>query len=502
MKLLLESKAVILSALLMLLVVVVGGTTLADASSSRSRAIDADGVIVLAYFVADSSTSVAVITRNGVQTTSRVQVSREELTNLIWNFHQQIGQQPSAGKELVHYFATLGQANKLYNLLVAPIENAIKGAKHLVIVPSGPLSYLPFSALYVCPGCKGRDLLGGQFLIERYSVSYMPNLYSLRSGLQASSGGEYRSILAVGNPMGCLTSCREEAESIATLFPDKTVLIGSHASEKAVKDLLNEPGYDVVHFAGGVFVLDRQAPLLSGIRLLSGDNEDGIFRVDELLGLDVSIDLMTFSTGLNIESLMQSTAGGNGPVSSTGEAFCSVMDAILASGVASVIIPLGHVNSISTKYLMEVMYQQLRQGATKAEALRAAQLALLRDPNYRYPYYWAQFALYGNWRSMGSAIKPPDTGKLDYALYQKLQEWRTSSHAPGQTPPVISVVVTLVHPVTQKDLEALRALSDKIEIQGTFGSFVQLRLPLTLLDAVCKLPEVRSVTTPAETISN
>ena len=478
-----------------------GGTTLAGASSSRDGAIDADGVIVLAYFVTDSSTNIAVITRNGVQTISRVQVSREELTKLIWNFHQQIGQLPSVGNELVHYFTTLEEADKLYSLLVAPIESAIEGAKHLVIVPSGPLFYLPFGVLYRCPNCEGRDLLSGQFLIERYSISYAPSLCSLASAPQARSGEGYQSILAVGNPFGLPSGAKTEAKDIAALFPERTTLIGSEATEKAVKELLREKKYDVVHFAGGVFLLDKQDPLLSGIKLLPSENEDGVFRVDELLGLGASIDLLTFSTALNVGPLIDDTARNNGQVSSVGGAFRNLTDAILASGVASIVIPLGNVDSISTKYLMEVMYQKLRQGATKAAALRAAQLVLLRDPHYRNPYFWAQFVLYGDWGS-SSAMKPPDTGKLGYALYRKLQQWKTSSHAPGQISPTISVVVTLAHPATQEDLEALRALSNKIEIQGAFGSFVQLRLPLTLLDAICALPEVRSVTMPAETISN
>jgi CHAT domain-containing protein len=36
---------------------------------------------------------------------------------------------------------------------------------------------------------------------------------------------------------------------------------------------------------------------------------------------------------------------------------------------------------------------------SKAEALRAAQLSLLRDnPSFSHPYFWAPFILIGNWR--------------------------------------------------------------------------------------------------------
>jgi CHAT domain-containing protein len=42
-------------------------------------------------------------------------------------------------------------------------------------------------------------------------------------------------------------------------------------------------------------------------------------------------------------------------------------------------------------------YQSLRTGATKSESLRQAQLALLKNPNFRHPFFWAPYILVGNW---------------------------------------------------------------------------------------------------------
>jgi CHAT domain-containing protein len=49
---------------------------------------------------------------------------------------------------------------------------------------------------------------------------------------------------------------------------------------------------------------------------------------------------------------------------------------------------------------MKRFYTYLRQGKTKDEALRAAQLDLIRskNKNLSHPFYWAGFALYGDWR--------------------------------------------------------------------------------------------------------
>ena len=45
---------------------------------------------------------------------------------------------------------------------------------------------------------------------------------------------------------------------------------------------------------------------------------------------------------------------------------------------------------------MTDFWDRLKSGATKAEALRAAQLALLKDKRTRHPFYWAPFVLVGD----------------------------------------------------------------------------------------------------------
>ncbi|MHC5828531.1 MAG: CHAT domain-containing protein, partial [Nostoc sp.] len=68
------------------------------------------------------------------------------------------------------------------------------------------------------------------------------------------------------------------------------------------------------------------------------------------------------------------------------------------SGARSTLGTLWAVQDESTVDLMNKFYLELSQpGVTKAEALRQAQLLLLRSSNYGHPYYWAPFVLVGNW---------------------------------------------------------------------------------------------------------
>jgi CHAT domain-containing protein len=78
---------------------------------------------------------------------------------------------------------------------------------------------------------------------------------------------------------------------------------------------------------------------------------------------------------------------------------------LLMTGGQSALLGLWSVNTITTKALMEDFYHRWQNGQTKASALRQAILAL-RDGQLLPPgngldlsdaYYWAPFALYGNW---------------------------------------------------------------------------------------------------------
>jgi CHAT domain-containing protein len=90
----------------------------------------------------------------------------------------------------------------------------------------------------------------------------------------------------------------------------------------------------------------------------------------------------------------------------------------IRAGASSTVATLWSVNDRSTGKLVEQFYTNLsraiaqRDGTTKVQALRQAQLALLENKlpliagdaaaddatvNYRHPYYWSPFIMLGNW---------------------------------------------------------------------------------------------------------
>jgi CHAT domain-containing protein len=71
-----------------------------------------------------------------------------------------------------------------------------------------------------------------------------------------------------------------------------------------------------------------------------------------------------------------------------------------AAGVPLVVASLWPVDSLATTELMIEFHRLRRQKHySSAEALRAAQLQMLRQgkPNHRSPYYWASFSLTGGY---------------------------------------------------------------------------------------------------------
>jgi CHAT domain-containing protein len=70
----------------------------------------------------------------------------------------------------------------------------------------------------------------------------------------------------------------------------------------------------------------------------------------------------------------------------------------IKAGARSALATLWVVNDPAAAAMVSHFYRDLQSpGASKASALRQAQLKLPEDPRYRHPNYWSAFLLIGNW---------------------------------------------------------------------------------------------------------
>jgi len=388
-----------------------------DLTAAR-RTLD-PGTVWLSYFVTKDASYLFVVVPEGSGEGPGIQVlplsanrrQLEEETAVFRGLMLRGKGGPALEKSL------LIQGRKLYGLLIAPAAPWIGGARRILISPDGPLHTLPFAALIV-PGGLIPDGPGGpaRFLVEWKPVHTVlsATLYAeLKRGrrggrpdggplaafadprLPAASGAaadeddpplrRYRA----GLPP--LPGAREEARALIALYGrDAQVYTGAAATEAQVGKLGARPR--ILHFASHA-LLDRRSPLDSALALAvpaNGleDRGDGLLQAWEILErLRLDADLVTLSacdTGLGRDA--------------AGEGLIGLTRAFQYAGARSILASLWGVPDRSTAVLMARFYTGLRAGLPKDEALRQAQLQLLRTGGLGHPYSWAGFSLNGDWR--------------------------------------------------------------------------------------------------------
>ena len=285
-----------------------------------------------------------------------------------------------AGFNRYSYLDSLRPQQIFYDWLIRPIEAELQkdDIKTLVFVLDGVLRAVPMSALY--------DSQQQKYLIEKYNLALSPGLQLLYSRslspnkLQTLVGG----LTEARQGFSKLPGVEKEVQEITKIVPTK-VLLNQEFTDSRLKVQINNVPFPIVHLAThGQF--SSQA---DNTFLLTWDGRINVKELDQLLqGRDrpgrSPLELL-------ILSACQTAAGDN-------RAVLGLAGVAVRSGARSTLATLWSVEDESTVELMNKFYSELNQpGVTKAEALRQAQLFLLRSPNYHRPYYWAPFVLVGNW---------------------------------------------------------------------------------------------------------
>lgn len=360
------------------------------------------GTVFLTYSVGASQSFLFVIEAEGASGPGLafhpIAIGREDLRKEIEAFRNLLARPESP-------LAALHQRGvHLYDLLIGPAAPILSKADRWLLSPDGPLHALPFAALRV----------GDQYLATEKPVHIAASAAAYKEIRETRSATPSAAVelLAVGDPvypaepgtqletldvrrgyrLEPLPATRGEVEAISKLFPGARALLGREATEETIKSLA--PQARRLHFACHG-LLDERFPLNSGLAVSMPEppqegRDNGLLQAWEIFeSVRLHADLVTLSacdTGLGQEM------GGEGMV--------GLVRAFQFAGARSVLASLWSVSDESTALLMERFYAHLRQGRTKDEALRAAQLELIRSgkTDLSHPYHWAGFALYGDWR--------------------------------------------------------------------------------------------------------
>ncbi len=348
-------------------------------------------------------------------------------------------------------------AYKIYSKIVKPVEYMMTGKKAVVVIPNGPLCWVPFEILVDSKSHETKRFWSPNdrpsYLLEKYTFSYAESSYSLclyrnkkpenkpgwnlvafgdpifsdpdrdleeNSGVKKllSSLETSQNIPSQGN--GLLKPLHEGRKEILEITkilsgPCQTYL-GKQATETLFKkaDLTR---YLYIHLAtygvlsSGLGRL-RQQPAI--VFSLFGDKEsNGFLELGEVFGLNLRAELVVLSSILTPKKNLN--FGSNG--------LYDLARGFLFAGADSMAMSLWQVNEEHSQKLLLEMYKNLKDGS-KSEALRKAKLAILNGQGTSHPYYWRSFILIGDWRQRflpdNNHWEPESVGVKGVSTWRKL----------------------------------------------------------------------------------
>ena len=280
----------------------------------------------------------------------------------------------------------------LHDILIKPVaaSGVLRGARRLIVVPHGPLVYLPFSALV--------DPQSGQYAAEHYSILKLATAASLpwlRGGAATSAGEPVRLAHVFAPFPDRLPATGGEAKEIARLFPSTRVYLGSDATKANLRRALE--GDAMVHVATHASMNARN-PLFSQLELAAArgaPSGTGRLEVHELLAYRISAPLV-FLSGC------ETALGGAWSTRfDTGEDYTTLAQTLLYAGAENVVATLWRIDDAGAAAFATRFYRSLGPGGVAA-GLAQAQRAMLADPRYRSPYYWAAYEATGSGILSGS----------------------------------------------------------------------------------------------------
>jgi filamentous hemagglutinin family protein len=293
----------------------------------------------------------------------------------------------------------LAPAQRLYQWLVAPIEKDLQAEQidNLSFIMDSGLRSIPLAALHN----------GKNFIVENYSVGLMPS-FSLTDTRYVDVRN--MQVLAMGadqfSDLRPLPSVPVELSLIADQLWSGESFLNQAFTLTNLQSARSSQSYGIIHLATHA-EFQPGSPSNSYIQLW-----DTKLRLDQWRGLGLnqpSLELLVLSACRTALGDEQAELGFTGLA--------------VQAGVKSALGSLWYVSDEATMAFMTEFYKQLKQASTKAEALRQAQLAMLRgevrlqggqlvtsfgsfplppnlaelgDRDLSHPYYWSAFMMIGN----------------------------------------------------------------------------------------------------------
>jgi len=271
----------------------------------------------------------------------------------------------------------------------------------VLLCPEGALNQLPWGALIVAVDKQGRPT----YWVERVAIglTLSAGVYLQAKAVRPAERGvaiaavsQYRRLEVAqapktaqlvrrsGRALGDLPAVKQEVAQVRQLLGKQGVaaVLEAEATPERARQMAQNAR--VVHFACHARA-DNVDPLGSGLLLSPAGSDAGLLTAAEIVSRwQLRADVVMLSACETAVGRLHQYEGMYG-----------LARAFLFAGARSVGASLWQVSDASSARLMEAFYREYARGIPKVEALRRAQVALLRDKRYADPYYWSGFVLIG-----------------------------------------------------------------------------------------------------------
>ncbi len=320
-----------------------------------------------------------IVTAGGQPIRKRVPgVTRAKIVKVAQTFEHEVSD-PRKTQTLSY----LPSAQQLYQWMIAPLEAELKSRniKNLVFITDAGLRSIPFAALHD----------GHGFLIERFSIGMMPSISLTDTRL---GDIKHAQLLAMGAStfagQSPLPAVPLELDAVLNLWKGKSFLNEQFTLSNLKAQRQQQP-FGIIHLATHA---EFRPGEISNSYIQLSDTQLQMNQIRQLGWNNPPVELLVLSacrTALGDKDAELGFAG-----------------LAVKSGVKSALASLWYVSDEGTLSLMTEFYQRLKTAPIKAEALREAQLALLKgqpavsakgqEPNksLSHPYYWATFTMIGS----------------------------------------------------------------------------------------------------------
>lgn len=345
----------------------------------------------------------------------------------------------------------LDAAHDLYETLIGPIAGLVRDKQHLLIVPSGPLTALPFHLLVTekpalalpqdaanRASAEAERYRDAAWLIRRHAVTVLPSVASLKAlRMEASMEPAGKPMIGFGDPVfgteqptpapkqergrkrsitraysefwrgagvdrGKLAEALPRLEETAVELNAIAKRLGAPASDIKLREDASEAtikrapldDYRVVYFAThGLVAGDvkglAEPSLVFTLPVKPTQEDDGLLTASEVAQLKLNADWVVLSAC--------NTIAGDRPGA---EALSGLARAFFYAGARALLVSHWAVESNAATALTTATFKVMAEnpGIGRAEALRRAMLAYLDDKTPGHsadPAYWGPFSIIG-----------------------------------------------------------------------------------------------------------